>query len=1222
MADGLAAMGAQKDPSRSAPLNMSTYISGLITQQNPMGGGAVPFIQQKYYSATRYDRLLGGVNAELSVELSLVRAPGSSVYNSSAFARANRFYAFKPIVDGIETIHVMLDTPGNVYDATPATTGPPPTGQLNIWNKSAGAGKTQFQGVGDELFFGNGVDQQKWVLSNLVWKPNMLYDGTATSDEPLGDFIVDPNGFLQQAVGGFTLLISYVSVSGNMLTLTLETSQLADPSGAPTGTAATTGGTLPAGDNYARIAAVDATGNVTEAGDESANVPTTGATSQIAWTWPAVSGAVSYRIYVGTTTGGEDSYFTSNTNSFTQTDPESIVSGTPPTENSTSIDVPDNLFQMVGVQLALSGLTNATWLNGQTITIAKVLTNVTTNATTPPSAPGTTGGTYSNQITAAFTHADYAASPDTGQATSGTGITGATIPTFAKTLWAVTQDGGAQWINRSLYVQNWGIATPAAAPTIYQSLAPSIYPRWQANTTYWRSGFVEQNIDGTYQIFKIITSGITGTQTGEPTWNTSAPGALTDDGTVVWEWFGPSTWSASTSFAKGTYIVGPAIDAHVGDPVYQAQNAGISGTAFDTGTWPGGAGTVVVDGSITWVCVGDAVAYFGLSFSPSVSVSAANTILDSNGYLEQVNDGAVILSGPFQPTWGAVGASSSEAPTATITQVVGSGGTAQFYAMQGWNQLAAGNGYTAPNTLLMTVSGLSVVTQYNGLWSLLEASAQGTQVVGDNGPSSAEVALTADSGTITLALVDVWTNIGAFAPKSITGDYYVYAYKNSVTGHVSSASAKSALIMLRGGYFANVQGFGSADPQVDTIVLYRTADGGSTLLELDEIANPGGGVPFTYQDTLTDVELNFEVQAAINGANNPPLIGFVPSAYHLGRIWGFTKNLLLYSGGPDTLTGSGNEAFPPANVFAMPATITKLRATSIGLLIYTTSDIYIETGLGTSSSPFIPPPTFQEGIGLLSYDAECVNGSTVYMMTSASRVISLDPGAGEVEVGIFIGDQFQLGAFSPSTAYLTFHEGSSEDMALYVSDGQTGWFRMGILAAPESGDVWSPFRAIVGGCGAVQSVEVMPGEKTLLIGPNANGPILQRDYGVYLDDGVAYPMDIIIGSLLLCQPGTVAEVDFVTLDSRALGTKPTVGLLLGELSGLENSPDFFELQPLVRDLPLLPAAKTLYSDRYDVAQQQNQQSCRHLQMKITWPAEGVKTELLTHTIVGTLRPEA
>jgi hypothetical protein len=64
------------------------------------------------------------------------------------------------------------------------------------------------------------------------------------------------------------------------------------------------------------------------------------------------------------------------------------------------------------------------------------------------------------------------------------------------------------------------------------------------------------------------------------------------------------------------------------------------------------------------------------------------------------------------------------------------------------------------------------------------------------------------------------------------------------------------------------------------------------------------------------------------------------------------------------------------------------------------------------------------------------------------------------------------------------------------------------------------------------------------------------------------------------------------------------------------------LQPLARDLPLLPAAKTLYSDRYDVAQQQNQQSCRHLQMKITWSAEGVKTELLTHTIVGTLRPEA
>lgn len=119
-------------------------------------------------------------------------------------------------------------------------------------------------------------------------------------------------------------------------------------------------------------------------------------------------------------------------------------------------------------------------------------------------------------------------------------------------------------------------------------------------------------------------------------------------------------------------------------------------------------------------------------------------------------------------------------------------------------------------------------------------------------------------------------------------------------------------------------------------------------------------------------------------------------------------------------------------------------------------------------------------------------------------------------------------------------------------------------------------------------------------------------------------MNAIIGSLLLCQPGTEAEVEFVTLDSiLVLGsTRPTVGLLLGELSGYAASPSFTLLVANSNDLPLLPAAFTLYSDRYDMAQNQNQQSCRHLQMQISWAKENAANELLTHTIFGTLRPEA
>jgi hypothetical protein len=1182
MADGLQSMGAQKDPSRSAPLNMSTYISGLITQQNPMAGGAVPYIQQKFYSATRYDRLIGGVNCELSVRLSMVRSPGSSVYNSQNFGRINRWCSFKPIVNGIEEIHVMTDTARNVYDATG------PNGQLNIWNKSAGSGKTQFQPVGNELFFGNGLDLQKWVLSELIWEASTLYDGAATSDTTLGDFIIDPNGNIQQAVGGFTLLISDVSITDNILTLTLDTSQLADPSGTPTGTPLTTGGNLPAGNNFIRICGVDPTGNVTEAGNESAAVVTTGSASQIDWTWPALSGAVGYRVYTSQTSGAETTYFTTANNSFTQTAIASTAEGTPPTLNSTSVQVPDNLFQMAGVQLTLSGLTVATFLNGQVVTILSILP----------------GGQESNQITAAFTHADYTSASDTGLAVSGTGITGTAQPSWAQTLWAVTQDGGAQWINRSSYVQKWGIATPAAAPTIFQSLAPPLYPAWQPNTTYWRSGFITL---GTGALLKLTTSGITGDTA--PTFNTTDIGDTTADGTAVWTYEGPRVWTAATDYSKGAYtgLATPGGNFYV----FQAQNAGISGSSQTT--WTYGAGTQIQDGSIVWVCLGIAADYgSNVQFTPSRNVSSANTILDSNGYLQQVQDGSVWSSGSSPPLWGATAAFTAETLTAPITG---------FEIDSGEAIIDCNNFFPNPypgNSTTFAITGLTIGTYLNGSW--LMASNTGTVILIEP-VSLSDIGATSDNGIATFIEATMWLNIGAYAPVSTTGRYYAYAYKNSVTQHVGSASQQSALILLLGGYNANVQGFGSADPQVDTIVIYQTADGGSILLEADEIANPGGGVPFTYNDVIPDTDLNVLVQAAIGGANNPPPAGFLPSAYHLGRIWGFVGNKLIYSGGPDTLTGSGNEAFPPGNYFNMPEALTKCRSTSIGLLIYSTANAYIETGLGTSASPFIEPPTFQEGIGLLSYDAECVNGSTMYMMTSSNRVVSWDPGAGEVEVGFFIGDQFDAD-FDPAAAYLTFHEGSSEDMALYVGDGATGWYRMGILGAPESGNVWSTERQIVGGCGAIQSVEVTPGQKMLLIGPNSSGPILQRDYSTYADNGTPYPMNLKIGSLLLCQPGSEAEVEFVTLDSLLIGTRPTVGVLLGELSGYSDSPAFTMLQATARDLPLLPAPQTLYSDRYHMAQNQNQQSCRHMQLMIEWIAEDEANELLTHTVYGTLRPEA
>lgn len=123
-------------------------------------------------------------------------------------------------------------------------------------------------------------------------------------------------------------------------------SSLLTQPGAPTAVASTTGGTLLSGTSVyvAKIVAVDAIGALSLVGTESSTTSVTGPTGSIAWTWTAVSGAVSYRIYTGHNgAGSEAGYWTSSTNSFTQiamdegtgwTDGNIGAAGTQPSNNT------------------------------------------------------------------------------------------------------------------------------------------------------------------------------------------------------------------------------------------------------------------------------------------------------------------------------------------------------------------------------------------------------------------------------------------------------------------------------------------------------------------------------------------------------------------------------------------------------------------------------------------------------------------------------------------------------------------------------------------------------------------------------------------------------------------------------------------------------------------------------------------------------------------------
>jgi hypothetical protein len=128
--------------------------------------------------------------------------------------------------------------------------------------------------------------------------------------------------------GGFVQRLRFKSLGTNVATVARIyinngngrlAASIAAVSGTPTGTPSTTGGTLYAGSYFAKIVAIDQYGSKTAASTETASVATTGTTGSIAWAWTSVTGAVSYRVYVGPVTGGQASYFETTTNSYTQT---------------------------------------------------------------------------------------------------------------------------------------------------------------------------------------------------------------------------------------------------------------------------------------------------------------------------------------------------------------------------------------------------------------------------------------------------------------------------------------------------------------------------------------------------------------------------------------------------------------------------------------------------------------------------------------------------------------------------------------------------------------------------------------------------------------------------------------------------------------------------------------------------------------------------------------
>lgn len=496
-----------------------------------------------------------------------------------------------------------------------------------------------------------------------------------------------------------------------------------------------------------------------------------------------------------------------------------------------------------------------------------------------------------------------------------------------------------------------------------------------------------------------------------------------------------------------------------------------------------------------------------------------------------------------------------------------------------------------------------------------------TGITGTAAPlwASAQGALTTDNTA-------VWTNAGTFSAAATAAVRYGFSYKNSVTNTVSTMSPPSAASVVAAGNFNVVSGAASPDPQSDTIIIWRTSQGGGIFLRDDEIPSPPPGQFWHYNDLTPDTSLNAFIQAPINQANDPPPLGMTALAYHGNRIWGALNSILEWCTGPDVTVGNGLEAWQPSKSVKLPDAIARLvpvTLTNGGLLAWTASDVMCMYGDGTANNPFFPK-TYAEGVSLLNYDALSTIGATIHAFTGSRKQISFDPSAGYIETGFPIGDQFKkvttggisAKLYDPRTAFVTWHEQDSGETGLFVADGSVGWFRYSPVTTPESGFLWSTRAAIEGGTSAVQSVETSPGQHNLLIGPKVNGPILMRDTSVNSDNGVAYSNTFgVIGSMQLCQPYQIAEVAGIVIDSIRVGTAPTVGCLFGEIKPTLAVP-FDLLDKTGVDPPLLDASVTLFNDRFSTLQNGVAPLCRHMQLLFQWTSEDFPSELLTHTVYG------